>query len=122
MNKDLQKELVQELAKEIATEYELESEFNTDFLSEMIRRYYWHPEEGMKTIARRTMKKMKEINKKGKKLVETSSEKNLQKLEEELCDSKKVTDEQTRGFLVENVVKDAADRIIEKLRSLSIEQ
>ena len=122
MDKDLLKELVRSLAKEIAEEYELESEYNTDFLAEMIRRYYWHPEEGMKKIARRTMQKMKEINKKGKKLVETSAEKNLQKLEEELCNSPRVTDEQNRGFLVKNVVGDAADEIKEKLRSLAVAQ
>ena len=59
MKTELQKELVKNFAWEIAREYQLESEYNTDFLAEMIRRKYWHPEEGTLAIADRTSKKMK---------------------------------------------------------------
>ena len=121
MKTELQKELVKNFAWEIAREYQLESEYNTDFLAEMIRRKYWHPEEGIMSIADRTGKKMKKINKKGNRIIDSTPKKNLEKLEEELEDSPKVDLEQGRGFLVSNIVKDAANEIKIKLLSLSTE-
>lgn len=121
MKTELQKELVKNFAWEIAREYQLESEYNTDFLAEMIRRKYWHPEEGTLAIADRTGKKMKKINKKGSRIVDSPAKKNLEKLEEELEDSPKVEHEQTRGYLVSNIVKEEANEIKLKLMSLSVD-
>lgn len=118
MERELQKELVRELACEIAKEYKLESEYNTDFLAEMIRRKYWHPEEGIMSIADRTGKKMDKINKKGKRIIKSTAARNLDRLEGELENSPKVELEMGRGFLISNVVKAEADAIKEKLRNL----
>lgn len=121
MQKETQKELVKEIAWEIAKGYKLKSSFNTDFLAEMIRRKYWHPEEGILNIADRTGKKMKKINKKGNRIVDATPKKNLERLEEELEDSPKVKPDQGRGYLVSNIVKDEADAIKEKLSKLGDE-
>lgn len=121
MKTELQKELVKNFAWEIAREYQLESEYNTDFLAEMIRRKYWHPEEGTLAIADRTGKKMKKINKKGNRIIDSTPIKNLEKLEEELEDSPKVDLEQGRGYLVSNIVKEEANEIKLKLMSLSVD-
>lgn len=121
MQKETQKELVKEMAWEIARGYQLKSSFNTDFLAEMIRRKYWHPEEGTLSIADRTGKKMKKINKKGNRIIDSTAQKNLERLEEELDESPKVTSEQCRGYLVKNIVKAEADAIKEKLITLGDE-
>lgn len=121
MQKETQKELVKAMAWEIARGYKLKSEFNTDFLAEMIRRKYWHPEEGILSIADRTGKKMKKINKKGNRIIDRPAERNLERLEEELDESPKVTLEQGRGFLVSNIVKAEANEIKEKLIKLGDE-
>lgn len=118
MQRETQKELVKSMAWEIAREYDLESEYNTDFLAEMIRRKYWHPEEKILTIADRTKSKMKKINKKGKRIIESTAVSNIERLEEELEESSKPTETQRRGFLVSNIVKDEAEVIKEKMLQL----
>lgn len=118
MQKETQKELVKEIAWEIAEGYNLESDYNTDFLAEMIRRKYWHPEEGIMSIADRTGKKMKKINKKGNRIIDAPPKRNLERLEEELEDSPKVKPEQGRGYLVSNIVNAEANEIRKKLTEL----
>lgn len=112
------KKLVEEMAKEISLSYMLESEYNTDFLAEMIRRKYWHPEEGTISIASRTSKKMRKINKKGNQIIERTPARNLEKLEEELENSPKVEPDMGRGYLVRNVVKAESNKIRERLTEL----
>lgn len=112
------KKLVEEMAKEIASSYKLESEYNTDFLAEMIRRKYWHPEEGMICIADKAGKRMKKINKKGNRLIDSTPAKNLDNLEGELENSSKVKPEQGRGHLISNIVKAEANEIRSKLTEL----
>lgn len=112
------KKLVEEMAKEIAASYKLESEYNQDFLAEMIRRKYWHPEEGITSIADRTGKKMRKINKKGTRIIEATPRRNLERLEAELDNSAKVKPEMGRGYLISNIVKAEVNEIREKLTEL----
>ncbi len=111
--------IVREMAKEIAKSYQLPSQFNEDFLAEMIRRKYWHPEEGTLSIAERTGQKMPSLNKKGHKILDSTPKKNLQHLEEELQDSEKLMEEHFRGYLVSNVVKYEANQIRNRLQNLA---
>ena len=115
--------IVKEMAKEIAKSYQLPSQFNEDFLAEMIRRKYWHPEEGTLSIAERTGQKMPSINKKGHRILASTPSKNLQRLEEELQDSEKLIgkpmEEHFRGYLISNIVKYEANQIRERLQNLA---
>lgn len=118
MERALQKKLVEEIAWEISKSYLLESDYNTDFLAEMIRRKFWHPEEGIMIIAKKTGAKMKKLNKKGDKLIDSTAEKNLERLEGELENSPKVTSEMGRGYLISNIVKAEAKAIKGKLEKI----
>lgn len=111
MLQETKREIVRKMAWDIARSYKLRSEFNTDFLADMIQSKYWNPEEGTLSIADKTGRKMKSINKKGNRIIDSTALKNLERLEAELDESPKVKTEHGRGFLVRNIVKIEADSI-----------
>ena len=90
------------------------SKYHYLFLSQMaIRRYEKSrkkKKEDIEKTAEKIMQRMPELCKRTKgmehkTIIQTSSEKSLQRLEEELCDSETVPEELLRGPVVQNVLE-----------------
>lgn len=107
-----QKEIIYNIALEEVLKLKLDN-YHTIFLANMVLRKVRHPEEKMDKIAAKTMKKMLFIYEK-KNLVEISSDKCLDNLEEALNRSNSVPQEWLVGQEVSNVVKHLALMVIDK--------
>lgn len=90
-------------------------DYHTLFLANMVLRKIRHPEEKMDEISSRVMKKMTKIYKKKKNVIELSSSKSLDKLEEKLEECPNIPEGMFAGKTVSNVVKALCKKVLERL-------
>ena len=88
--------------------------YHTSFLTQMVLRRIKHPEEKMDRIASKTMKMMPKIYTR-KEVVEVSSSKCLNQLEEALDKSDSVPQDWITGQMVSHVVKKLVQIVIAKV-------
>ena len=90
-------------------------DYHTLFLANLILRRIRHPEEHMKERVTKVMKKMTVVYQKKKNVIEISSEKCLDILEEKLEECPNIPDHLYSGRTVGNVVKFYTSKVMESL-------